>query len=211
MSKTRSGLRKCSISFILHPFSKISFIRPWILGYFWMSGALSHRAVRGLYSRRVNHKMPGVMTRSNWKGRWYHPFNQLGSCSYPDWPCSGNSGMVHSTIKKMMRGQTLIVLSLRGLQANDYILRILIIWRKLIRRMAGWEESLTSREDRNHLPFVLFCNLFWNDSSALPTAVPVSEKAGKNRLIRDWSGPDDTLGLWLSVLDVRQRNSACRR
>ena len=30
--------------------------------------ALSHRAVGGLYTWRLNHKMPGVMIRSNWRG-----------------------------------------------------------------------------------------------------------------------------------------------
>ena len=47
--------------FIFHLFSCMASD----FSHFSDKNALSYRAVRGLYSRRLNHKMPGVMTRSN--------------------------------------------------------------------------------------------------------------------------------------------------
>ena len=60
--------RKCVLWVFWVLFLKCRVEESPITGSFWIFGALSHRAVRGLYCWRLNHKMPGVMTRSNWRG-----------------------------------------------------------------------------------------------------------------------------------------------
>ena len=60
--------RKCSISFLQVLFVRLSLVRSWILGDFWISRALSRYAVVGLYRQKLNDKMPGVMTRSKING-----------------------------------------------------------------------------------------------------------------------------------------------
>ena len=58
MSKTRQRLAKVPNLFYPSSVCLVLFCMVSDFSHFSKSEALSHRAVRGLYSRRLNHKMP---------------------------------------------------------------------------------------------------------------------------------------------------------
>ena len=121
-----SGLRKCVWAFC---FVCFSFILLYGLHFlrFWKIKALSHRAVRGLYTWRLNHKIAGLTNRTNNNGGDSISLFDLIEINILILLSREIRAWYQILTKKWWGVKPSLFSPFGGLQANDYNLRRLII------------------------------------------------------------------------------------
>ena len=104
---------------------------------------------------RLNNRMPGVMTPSNTQGGDTILHTSFFVVSILIAISREIRGWYRILTKRQWGVKPSLFSPCFGLQANDYILKALIICCKLVRSIAGWTESLTVPGCRHHFPLLL--------------------------------------------------------